>query len=348
MYCLLDFIFCIAGVDSMKEESYKIIKEMYDDLKKEYVEQLSNLEFKKSKILEIDTFLESIFNEEQNDLHVFTPKKTEDVFQSIVDQKRKEKEKIVSECDEIDLLSHKNKKRLDQLEQIMSDDSFLLHMKQFSVLEIQEKERQRIARDLHDSSLQILTHLVHKAELTSLYIDQDSIKAKLELATIEKNLRKVIEDIRNNIFDLRPMSFEDLGLKETIEKMLILLNQDKQFKIVTDIENIKFNISCSKKDIFLITIYRIIQECVQNSIKHSKGDEIRVSLKDKKKYYEIIIFDNGIGFDINEAAKKDKHFGLSVIKERVFLLNGRITINTQNQNGCLIKIEIPQLMEDVE
>lgn len=144
------------------------------------------------------------------------------------------------------------------------------------------------------------------------------------------------------------MSFEDLGLKETIEKMLILLNQDKQFKIVTDIENIKFNISCSKKDIFLITIYRIIQECVQNSIKHSKGDEIRVSLKDKKKYYEIIIFDNGIGFDINEAAKKDKHFGLSVIKERVFLLNGRITINTQNQNGCLIKIEIPQLMEDVE
>lgn len=332
----------------MKEESYKIIKEMYDDLKKEYVEQLSNLEFKKSKILEIDTYLESIFNEEQNDLHVFTPKKTEDVFQSIVDQKRKEKEKIVSECDEIDLLSHKNKKRLDQLEQIMSDDSFLLHMKQFSVLEIQEKERQRIARDLHDSSLQILTHLVHKAELTSLYIDQDSIKAKLELATIEKNLRKVIEDIRNNIFDLRPMSFEDLGLKETIEKMLILLNQDKQFKIVTDIENIKFNISCSKKDIFLITIYRIIQECVQNSIKHSKGDEIRVSLKDKKKYYEIIIFDNGIGFDINEAAKKDKHFGLSVIKERVFLLNGRITINTQNQNGCLIKIEIPQLMEDVE
>lgn len=152
----------------MKEESYKIIKEMYDDLKKEYVEQLSNLEFKKSKILEIDTYLESIFNEEQNDLHVFTPKKTEDVFQSIVDQKRKEKEKIVSECDEIDLLSHKNKKRLDQLEQIMSDDSFLLHMKQFSVLEIQEKERQRIARDLHDSSLQILTHLVHKAELTSL------------------------------------------------------------------------------------------------------------------------------------------------------------------------------------
>lgn len=224
------------------------------------------------------------------------------------------------------------------------DESFLLHVKQLSVLEIQEKERQRIARDLHDTSLQNLTHLIHEVELSSLYIDHDPIKAKLELATIGKNLRKVIEDIRNSIFDLRPMSFDDLGLKETLEKMLVLMNQDKQFKIVTDIENIEFNISDSKKKILLITLYRIIQECVQNSIKHSKGNEIRVSLKDKKNMYEIEIQDNGVGFDVDEAFKKEKHFGLSVIKERVFLLNGRINLDTKN--GTLIKIEIPQIMEE--
>lgn len=224
------------------------------------------------------------------------------------------------------------------------EDSFLLHVKQLSVLEIQEKERQRIARDLHDTSLQNLTHLIHKVELSSLYIDQDPVKAKLELATVGKNLRKVIEDIRNSIFDLRPMSFDDLGLKETIEKMLLLINQDKQFKILTDIENIEFNISDSKKGILLITIYRIIQECVQNSIKHSKGNEIRVSFKDKKSSYEIEIQDNGIGFDVDEAFKKEKHFGLSVIKERVFLLNGRISMDTKN--GTLIRIEIPQMMEE--
>lgn len=232
---------------------------------------------------------------------------------------------------------------LNHLEQIC-DDSFLLHVKQLSVLEIQEKERQRIARDLHDSSLQNLTHLVHKAELCSLYIDKDPIEAKLELATIGKNLRKVIEDIRNCIYDLRPMTFDDLGVKETIEKMIFLLNQDKHFKIVTDIENIEFSISDSEKEILLISIYRIIQECVQNAIKHSKGDEIVVSLKDKKNLYEIIIQDNGTGFDINDAYKKDKHFGLSVIKERVFLLNGRINMDTKD--GTLIKIEIPQMLEE--
>lgn len=217
-------------------------------------------------------------------------------------------------------------------------------IKEISVLEIQEKERQRIARDLHDSSLQNLTHLVHKVELSSLYIDQDPIKAKLELATIEKNLRKVIEDIRNCIFDLRPMSLDDLGLKETIEKLLLVLNQDKCFKIIMDIDNIASENSESK--IMLISIYRIIQECVQNSIKHSKGDKINVSVKDKKDIYEIIIQDNGIGFDENEAMKKDKHFGLSVIKERVFLLNGKIEIDSQN--GTLVKIEIPKIMEEVK
>lgn len=217
-------------------------------------------------------------------------------------------------------------------------------IKEISVLEIQEKERQRIARDLHDSSLQNLTHLVHKVELSSLYIDQDPIKAKLELATIEKNLRKVIEDIRNCIFDLRPMSLDDLGLKETIEKLLLVLNQDKCFKIIMDIDNIASENSESK--IMLISIYRIIQECVQNSIKHSKGDKINVSVKDKKDIYEIIIQDNGIGFDENEAMKKDKHFGLSVIKERVFLLNGKIEI--ASQNGTLVKIEIPKIMEEVK
>ena len=112
------------------------------------------------------------------------------------------------------------------------------HMKQFSVLDVQEKERQRIARDLHDSSLQNLTHLVHKVELSSLYIDRDPVKAKLELATIEAGLRKVIDDIRNRIYDLRPMTFDDLGLRQTLLNLFALINQDGRFEMVTDIDEI--------------------------------------------------------------------------------------------------------------
>ncbi len=219
-----------------------------------------------------------------------------------------------------------------------ASDYSAFHMKQFSVMDVQEKERQRIARDLHDSSLQNLTHLVHKVELSSLYIDQDPVKAKLELATIESGLRKVIDDIRNRIYDLRPMTFDDLGLRETLTNIFSVLNQDGKFEILTDIDEIQGEFSKEEKDFFLIMIYHIIKECVLNAIKHSNGNRIEVSLKDGEKSYLIQIKDNGEGFDVKEVAKKDRHFGLLVVEERVFLLGGEMRIDTQN--GTSIEIEI--------
>lgn len=212
------------------------------------------------------------------------------------------------------------------------------HMKQFSVLDVQEKERQRIARDLHDSSLQDLTHLVHQVELSSLYIDQDPLKAKLELASIETGLRKVIDDIRNRIYDLRPMTFDDLGLRETLLNFFSLLNQNGHFEILADIDDIENQLTEEEKKISLIMIYRIIQECVQNAIEHSQGNQIEVSLKKKNTYILIKIQDNGTGFNLEEAEKKDRHFGLSVVQERVFLLGGEMKIDTTNGTTVFIKI----------
>lgn len=220
----------------------------------------------------------------------------------------------------------------------MVSDYPAFHMKQFSVMDVQEKERQRIARDLHDSSLQNLTHLVHKVELSSLYIDQDPVKAKLELATIESGLRKVIDDIRNRIYDLRPMTFDDLGLREALLNMISVLNQDNKFEIITDIDEIEASSDEEDKNIFLIMVYHIIKECILNSIKHSGGNQIKVSFKEKAKAFLIKVKDNGMGFDIKEATKKNKHFGLLVMEERVFLLGGKMQIDTQE--GTSIEIEI--------
>ena len=87
-----------------------------------------------------------------------------------------------------------------------------------NIVKHQEIDRQRIANDLHDTSLQTLAHLTHQIELASLYIDKDTVRAKLELAEVNKELREVIDEIRATIFDLRPMTFDDIGLKEAIER----------------------------------------------------------------------------------------------------------------------------------
>ena len=273
----------------MDIENFGVIEELYRDIKKEQEQQTLTLSKKKNRIAQIDTYLDGLLSKEQNDLQVFLPRKIEDVYHDVITTNKEEKEKLVSECDEIERFLNIGKIRLERLERIVENQSVLLHMKQLSVLDVQEKERQRIARDLHDSSLQNLTHLVHKVELSSLYIDQDPIKAKLELATVEQGLRKVIDDIRNRIYDLRPMSFDDLGLKETLLKLFSSLNQDGKFNIETDIDEIDINVSDSITELALINIYRIIQECVQNSINHSNGNKIRVTLRNEDNVYSIII-----------------------------------------------------------
>ena len=323
----------------MEETNYEIIQTMYDELKREQEDMLNALHEKKDKIAEIDSYLNSLLNKEESDLRVFMPRKVEDVYRDVIKQNKQQREKLLSECDTLEKSLCLDESRIEQLNKILSDSS-MLHVKQLSILDAQEKERQRIARDLHDTSLQNLTHLIHKVELSSLYIDEDPVKAKLELATVEKGIRKVIEEIRNSIFDLRPMSFDDLGLKETIEKLITVLNQDRKFRIETDLDEVAITKSDPSTHILFISMYRLVQECVQNSIKHSGGNKIIVKLKDCGNMYQINVQDNGIGFDVDEASKKDRHFGLSVIKERVLFLGGKLNIHVQD--GTAIEIEIPK------
>ena len=324
----------------MDSSSYEIIQAMYDELKKEQTSRRTALQEKKSKIAEIDIYLNGLLNKEESDLQVFLPRKVDDVYRDVIEQSTQQKEKLLGECDELEKRFHSDENRIEQLEKILSDTS-MSHVKQLSILDAQEKERQRIARDLHDTSLQNLTHLVHKVELSSLYIDEDPVKAKLELATIEKGIRKVIEEIRNSIFDLRPMSVDDLGLSETIEKLIDVLNQDRQFQIDADIDEINVTQTNPTTYVLFISMYRLVQECVQNAIKHSGGNRIIVKLKDYGNTYRIHVQDNGSGFDLETALKKERHFGLSVIKERVLFLGGNLNIDPKH--GTSIEIEIPKV-----
>lgn len=204
-----------------------------------------------------------------------------------------------------------------------------------SILDVREFERQRIAKDLHDISLQDLSHLIHKIEISSIYIDTDPIKAKLELATLEKEVRRIINEMRTVIYNMYPVSLEDLGLKITVEKTLNSINKDYKFCIEADIEDV----SCENK-LLQISILRLIQECCCNAVKHSKGDKLFVSLKSFEKKYYLMIKDNGIGFNEKKIDKSGCHFGLSIMKETVYLLNGNINIES-SVNGTIVEIEIP-------
>lgn len=210
-----------------------------------------------------------------------------------------------------------------------------------TLLNIQEQDRQRIARDLHDTSLQNLTHLIHKIELSSMYIDTDPTQAKLELKVINKRLRETIDEIRGIIFDLRPMTFDDLGLKAALERLLVSIGEECACTIESDIDNV----SC-ENNLVLVSLYRLCQESLINFYKYAEADKLIFNCKciDGKCVLDVI--DNGKGFDSENPNDGRKHFGFSLMRERVTLLNGKIAIVSEPGKGTHIHIEIP--LENIE
>lgn len=205
-------------------------------------------------------------------------------------------------------------------------------------LDYQEMDRKRIASELHDTSLQDLTHIIHQIELSSLYIDIDPIKAKLELEDVNNQIRRVIQDIRNTIFNLRPMSFDDLGLSEAIDQYIDFLQKKYAIDIFVHVDDIEY-LDIKKK----LNIYRIIHECLMNSAKHADANKIELLLKDEKAEIYISIKDDGIGFEKkkNISDENNKHYGLAIVKDRVSYLNGKYSITSDENKGTHIEVRIP-------
>lgn len=205
--------------------------------------------------------------------------------------------------------------------------------KRQQIILIQENERKRIAGDLHDTVLQNLTHVMHQVELSQMYMNEDPIKAKLELFNVQKNLKMTIEEIRNLVFNLRPMSFDDLGFKETFDIFYDLIVKYSDIDVKFDVDDIR-----GDGDDFLLFLYRIAREALVNALRYSGGDKIFFQCKDKGSYVSMLIEDNGCGIIKNDSIEKN-HYGLAVIKDRVKVLGGTLQIDTKC--GTKISVEIP-------
>lgn len=210
------------------------------------------------------------------------------------------------------------------------------------LLETQEMDRNRISRDLHDSTVQSLTSLGHKMEYCSKLVDKDPVKVKLELQSMIELNKEIINDMREIIYDLRPMSLSNIGLVSTIEAYCLHIRRNDNMDAVFKVEGEEYELS----SIVSVTLYRIIQEACNNAIRHSKAKKIYVKLSFKDNFIVIDVEDNGIGFDIYKVEQRSKEdflhgFGLSTMKERAKLLSGTFSIDTKPECGTRIHVSVP-------
>lgn len=322
----------------MKKDKKSVLEELYEDCLENRKDLNKKIQDNLNKIDEIDVFLKSIEDTEEADYKVFSPRSIKNKNRVQIEDYQKLNKQINNENHFYYLKLKKLNRQIDSLKVFLTEDNN--SDKHLKILDVQEKERSRIARELHDSSLQNLTHLVHMIELSSMYIDQDPIRAKLELVSCSKNLKQIINEIRDTIFDLRPMSFDDLGFKQCIENYIgNLKNSFRNLEIIYEIDDIDFE----EKNLYLMTIYRVIQEALMNSIKHSDADKLELFIKKVNKNYIISISDNGKGFSVEEVINNnDKHFGISIMYERISLLNGKMKIDSNAGFGTKIEIIIPE------
>lgn len=300
----------------------------------------------------IDEMIKQVSKEVDNAFEIFSPRqKKNDFAKQEIDKLLSSKQDLK---DSLTILSEQANELEDDIGNIKEalgepveevdlstdeeDTSDEERMYGIKILEQQENERSRIARDLHDSVVQVLTNMIHKCEMCSKIIDVDSIRAKLELEIMSKNLRDSISEMRNIIYDLRPMSFDDLGLNTTLEGLVNDIKSRTSMEIGFVIEGEKKELS----SIVQLTIFRIIQECTNNSLKHSKGKRIDILLKYEDKNIYLKVSDDGVGMGCeNVDNSKLTGFGLDMMKERVELLNGNIDISTEEEKGTTIQVNIP-------
>lgn len=210
-----------------------------------------------------------------------------------------------------------------------------------NVLETQENERKRIARDLHDSTVQNLTNMMHKTELCTRLIDIDPVRAKLELQTMINTIKSTINDMRNIIFGLRPMSLDDLGLIATIERYIRDFKKNHEIDISLKVHNEEKSIL----PVINLTLFRIVQEASNNAMKHGKANKIVIDLSYDDETIALSISDNGIGFKkdtyMETKANMFSGYGLSMMKERILLLSGDFNIESSENKGTNILVKVP-------
>jgi two-component system sensor histidine kinase DegS len=206
------------------------------------------------------------------------------------------------------------------------------------IVENQENEQNRIAREIHDGIGQMLTGLKFSLESIDL---NDKEKATIKLDYLKKLSLDIIKGVRTATFNLMPPELSDHGINSALSKLTLelskLTGKNIQFYNKTD-----FNRRLDS--LIEINIYRLTQEAINNAIKYADSTHIIVQLSHSDKLLSITIDDNGKGFDINAVERKrnsESGMGLLFMNERIQYINGRVFINSILNEGTRITFNIP-------
>lgn len=199
------------------------------------------------------------------------------------------------------------------------------------LIESQEVERQRIAQEIHDGLGQSLLIIKNRATLGRNASQRE--KADEQFDEIGESVTDALAEVRVIARNLRPIHLERLGLTATLEEMVEQLDESSDIEINYDIDNIDGLLKPADE----MNLYRIVQECLNNVVKHSAATNAGVTVSRERQNIIVCVRDNGVGYD-REAPHG---LGLSGIAERVRILGGTFSIESKRNAGTMANLTVP-------
>ena len=204
----------------------------------------------------------------------------------------------------------------------------------------QEEERKRVAREIHDGPAQSMANVVLQAEFCEKLVINNRDQIVDELRELKKVVKNSLQEIRRIIFNLRPMTLDDLGLVPTIKRYISELKDREGFEV-------RFEFRGEEKRLtntYEVALFRLIQESLNNARKYSQAQNVVVTIAITDSAISVKISDDGRGFNLQKILSEvtgKVSFGILSMKERIELLNGKITIDTAIGAGTCITAELP-------
>ena len=294
--------------------SKEAIKEAYDDAHAKMVELMRKRETEKILRLQRDHL-------EQN-------------LKTLENAKKRSEELISSISMALRLLNNDLAGAFRQLDEVKNLQSLGV-----SIIRAQEEERRRVARDIHDGPAQSFANIVMRAEFCLKLMDVNPDQVRDELQDLMLLVRGSLEDVRKIIFDLRPMSLDDLGLLSALKRYVEQYMDDYSIHVELNVIGRERRVDSSLE----IALFRIVQESLTNVRKHSGAPEVVIKIEYREDKLNLLVRDNGCGFHVEKvkAEKQDVSFGLTGMGERVQLLKGRFEVKSEPGKGTQILVSIP-------
>jgi signal transduction histidine kinase len=205
----------------------------------------------------------------------------------------------------------------------------------------QEEERKRVARELHDDTVQSLIAISQRLELIRSTLDDDPTQVRERLAEVKTMVTGAIASVRQFSRDLRPLALEDLGLGAAMQFLVNELAQSGKIEASLEIEGTIENLSSDME----VALYRILQETLNNVRKHAQATQVKVVAQFTRRQIRLTVRDNGRGFEVPEAMTDFASmgsFGMMGLQERAQLFGGTLVVQSQPNQGTIIRLVLPR------